>query len=370
MKNKLVIPKGKGCFDEGIMIDEWIYYSSRDINGLFRYNIQTKEQEFLCRFDKYDNRMGMHENAFRVNNVLFFLPLGHEEKIIAQYDLDSKEMKYIDLPKSLYYQSGRVACTTIECIDAVWVIPCAYDAILRVDKSTYEIKRYDNWPKEIVEHGVSKNKFYGATLVEDKIYMCPYDCPYIVVFDTLTEQMYSLGEEIDLEIYRDIFSYGENLYLIPENISNEILICDLYGVKKEKCSFGLDTEKIQGLFQAMECDEQHMLWMFPSGGKHVIQYDFEKESASVIEVCGENGAVKIYAANMHKYAKKLLVSMYQTSSPCMIVEEGEIHAVVVETTSQMLLESMLDFLNRQTVEKVKLNEQIGEQIYNTIKGKI
>lgn len=366
----IVLPKGKGHFYGGVFVDDWIYYSTYDENALFKKNIKTKEEVFVCRFQKYNQQSGVHENAFRIKNDLFFMPLGHAEKMIAVYHIETNSVDYIDLPKGRDYVLGRVACATIESEEAVWIIPCTYDAVLRVDKNSFEIKRFDDWPNEVLKHGIEKWKFYSASMYKDKIYMCPYDCPGIVEFDTETGKMKILPVEVEQNRYRKIISYEQKLYLFSENVEDEIVIFDLESKEVDREKVVFKDEGITGLYHAFACIDGKIIWMLPYEGNYIIRVDLEKKDIEkmhiLVEGEEEKHNLKLHFWDVYETGNAALVTMGKASSPFLIIDKEGVHGDKIEITSQMLFQCMIDFINqidRGTIH----NENIGKKIYLNVK---
>lgn len=369
MENEIFLPYGQGHFYGGVFVDDWIYFSTYDLNGLFKKNLKTGEQYFVKRFDEYNSRMGLHENAFRINNDLFFLPLGHVEKKMSIYHMDRDTVDYIELPQSSAYTSGRFACTTIDYEDSVWIIPCFYDALLRIDKQTYEIKRYNNWPDEVNKHGIDGAKFYSAVLVEEKIYLCPYACPSIVVFDIRTEKMYTLPVDIEMQTYRKILSVNKMLYLFPENVKDDMLICDLFGENVRKCK--IVTLQEEGIYHAITCVDNRFVWMLPYEGNYIVKYDIEGECAETVKIIMENqeqtGKLNLHFWDCYESDDKSLITMGKTTSPFLIIDKEGITGDKVVITSEMIMQCLIDFIEGIPKNQVQKNRDIGEMIYNTIK---
>lgn len=373
MGNNITLPKGKGNFYAGVLAGEWIYCSMCNVNGLYRKNIKTGEQEYLGRFERYDSGMGVHEMAFISDNSIFFMPYDNTEKVIAVYDLDMKNIEYIDLPYSPTYIIGRIACKAIDAGDAIWVIPCVYDAILRVDKATHEIKRYDNWPSKIAEDGISKAKFSDAVLIDGKIYICPYDCSGIVIFDVATETMEMVEIEILNRVYRKMVFFKQKLYLFPENFDHDIVVFDINTGKIEKC---LDKPKaVEGEYHAITCVDGRHVWMFPYEGAKIIKFDLEscRYDVSVFSMDQAKNK-KIVSAkfwNVYETEDKALVSMGNTTSPYILVGKEELDYGTIELSTDEILHRLFNSIEERAVETNDCDVKeanIGSTIYNKIKG--
>ncbi len=373
MSDNVILPKGKGNFYAGVLIGDWIYCSMYNVNGLYRKNIKTGEQENLGRFDKYNSGMGVHEMAFLSDDSIFFVPMEHREKLIAVYGLDTQQIEYLELPYSSTYVVGRIACTAIDTADAVWVIPCVYDAILRIDKATHEIKRYDNWPKKILEDGISKAKFSDAVLIDGKIYICPYDCSGIVIFDVATATMEMIEIEIINKVYRKIVSYNQKLYLFPENFDYEIIIFDLKEKKAEKCkSKPINTE---GEYHAITCINGRDVWMFPYEGGQILKFDLEthKYDSITVHIDQNKKNMDIQFWDAYETGEKALIAMGKSTSPFIVVEGDKLLYDIIELSTDEILHGLFDSIkeNDLEIENVDLDEKpIGSIIYSNIKGSL
>lgn len=373
MKNNIILPKGKGNFYAGVLAGEWIYCSMCNVNGLYRKNIKTGEQEYLGRFDKYDSGMGVHERAFLVNNNIFFIPRENRETLIAVYNIDTKEMKYINFPHEYTFVIGQVACSAIDANNAVWVIPCVYDAILRIDKETHEVRRCDNWPKKIAENGISKAKFSDAILHDGKIYICPYDCSGIVIFDPVTETMEMVEIDILNRVYRKMVYYKGKLYLFPENFDHDIVIYDIHTRQIEKCIN--KPEMSGGEYRAMACVNGRDVWMFPYEGSKIVKFDLTTHGYDVhtfsIDRTRNKKIVNAQFWNAFEMEERALVTMGSAASPYVIVEVDKLQYGTMELSTEETLHRLFDSIEKNTLEVGRcsnIEPNIGSTIYNKLRG--
>ena len=72
MENKI-----KLTFLAGVQVDNEIYFSAWNMNGLFKYNPQTGRCKFLKIFTDEQN-IGIHSEAILYKNTIWFIPRASE----------------------------------------------------------------------------------------------------------------------------------------------------------------------------------------------------------------------------------------------------------------------------------------------------
>ena len=96
MKDKIYL----GAWAIG-QLEEWIYFSASNINGLFRINIKTLEIEFVYRFQTVDLEsdffLGLHGGKIVFyKDELFLFPLG--SNVIINFNTVTKRETTIEIP--------------------------------------------------------------------------------------------------------------------------------------------------------------------------------------------------------------------------------------------------------------------------------
>lgn len=145
--------KRKDLVFEAIAVrDDVAYGSDYNRNGLFKVNMITGECEYLCLFEEESvNGRRLHCQAVWIDSRIYFIP--GAAKNIAVYTPDSNRMEYIEIPspeppKYTFYNTNFKFIRAIKRENDLWLIPCSYPGIVKINTLNSEINIYDNWIAE------------------------------------------------------------------------------------------------------------------------------------------------------------------------------------------------------------------------------
>ncbi|MBP3421796.1 MAG: hypothetical protein J6K37_05950 [Lachnospiraceae bacterium] len=370
MTDKIVVPNSEGSFSSGILCGEWLYFSAYRANALFKKNIITGEQILLHKLERIVGGTEVHESAYCIGKNIFFIPFGNHRLQILRYNMEDNTCHYIDVPDAT--SCGRRAFIP-ECFETeqdIWLIPRMYGGILCINKQTYEVRRIDNWPQEICEHDLGREKFSSGVMINQKIYLCPYDSQSLVAFDTNTKEFEILCTGLKEFKYQKIVHNDGKLYLLPFSITEEIVIYDLVTGKLSKENYELPKCLENHIFYAQETFDNINIWMFPFQGNCIVKYNLKNKSAKVIELVRENKNEKCLKMEYWIASKEentILVSMLDSESPYIIVR-GDDTVIMgsVSLTTAMEIDSLmrLELLDESITESDR--KTIGLTIYEKL----
>lgn len=212
-------------FENCIKIQNNIWFSSGDYNGLYRYNLCNKSIERVMEFPNEKKSQGyLYYKVCKYQNKLIFIPCF--ANAISIYDIEDKKLEQIEIP--YLGQPHKVHQDFMEGTvyqDSLYIIGYAYPGIIKVNLETYEIKKI----YEIQEGTVNpESVFFGSKIdVEDNLLYIP--CCYknaVLVYDmNLDKVSYinNIGNESNR--YTQIVKDNQKLYLITKN-SNLVFVWD------------------------------------------------------------------------------------------------------------------------------------------------
>lgn len=158
------------------------YGSDYHRNGLYKVNMVTGECEYLCLFkeESVDGRR-LHCQAIWIDSKIYFIP--GAAKNIAVYTPDSNRMEYIEIPhpigkKYTFYKAGFKFIRAIERGNDLWLIPCSYPGIVKLNTLNGEIKIYDDW--------IAEDEYFfrlGLYVENDKIIAANGKSNAVLIFD-------------------------------------------------------------------------------------------------------------------------------------------------------------------------------------------
>lgn len=139
--------KVKLNFLAGVQVEDNIYFSAWNMNGLFKYNPEQEQCDFLKIFPGEEN-WGLHSEAILYKNTIWFIPRASER--IAIVDLFTLDITYLDLPEYGHRPEGHVPPIRMRGFyingeNFLFLIPVAYKLFLKIDMEKREIVNVENW---------------------------------------------------------------------------------------------------------------------------------------------------------------------------------------------------------------------------------
>lgn len=132
--------------DYDVSEDNKLYFSSGWFNGLVEADLNTGEGKIIKRFPDEENVVGdLHADVINLNDKLYFCP--RNAKYFCVYDINTKELKCIELPDNSEYWKKRECkfCRIVHRGDFLYLIPINYNQILKFDLNTEKFDVIDKW---------------------------------------------------------------------------------------------------------------------------------------------------------------------------------------------------------------------------------
>lgn len=156
--------------------------AASDHNSLYEIDIVTGECSFLDVIpnEKLFGRR-LYVTACMLNNKVYFTPYSANE--IAVYDIESREIHKISVApaNTPNYNSKNKFSGCITFNNYVYITPCTYPGIIRIDSLTNKIDYFNSWVDET---------FYSfrkwLTIVENKIYIPSAINNLVLCFDMVS----------------------------------------------------------------------------------------------------------------------------------------------------------------------------------------
>ncbi len=141
--------KKKLTFEAIAIKDDVGYASDYNRNSLFKVDMKTGECTFIRLFDDEPvNLRRLHCTAVWIDKKIYFIP-GSGNKIAVFYPEDNSiESIQIPLPKSKqfsFYKSQFKFIRAVKYKENLWLIPCSYPGILKLNMQTKKIQVLDKW---------------------------------------------------------------------------------------------------------------------------------------------------------------------------------------------------------------------------------
>lgn len=284
----------KLSFLAGCVAGEELYFSSWTGRGFYKMNLQTGQCIPLKVFDEETESMFLYSQAVHFENSVWFIPAYGE--YIAKVDLETLEIEYIHLPqngKEILGKNGiryaKFKCCYKEGATELWLAPIGYNMFLKVDMRTGQVSEYSELRKKLVfKDGMSY--FSDACLVEDKVWLCPWDGEELAVFDTQTAEFQFRKWEYAEANYRIIRNYKDQAVFLPQTAPKDILLISQNTYK----------ERIISIDVAWETKTDLMYLVADVIGKQLFLAPFQANEYVLIDL--ENGKIQA-DTKFHEYAE-------------------------------------------------------------------
>lgn len=366
-ENKIELKEGMCYFNAAVQIGEFLYYSAKYMNGLFRANLTTGKSEYITMFDT-ERDEDIHNLAFSEGEKIWFIPTYIGEKI-AVFDINSYTIEYIEIedPKKICY--GYLFMKYIRRGDVVWLVPGVYGAFLRLNVNNGEVRRI-KLPVEDYEN-VNYTAIQGYEW-DNKIFLCPWDDSSMFYLDLESEEIRSIDIEVKQNFYRNIFIFDNCIYLFPRVIPNDILKIDLRTKKSENIGFHITKEKTP-IFAIHYESHTNRMFLFPQlEEERIFVLDLNSQKVSEIEMPIDSG-LKISEGAFWRDMTYISEDTFYVMSndkmaPILEYRDNVLKPFLLEGPKELLVRKLVDLVERKEKEKEKMKHQgnIGEKIYKAI----
>ncbi len=161
----------------GKMIEDRLYFSERNFNGLFCYNMKSKECEFIACFKGEDiSEFDLHKNCILYNEQLFFIP--QRSNFIHVYHMKTGEQRNILISK----QKNRKPQFLYEVLQYG---SCLYNIPISIEQPLIRL----DMNRQIVEEDYRFSQWCKKQLSNTKVLLGPRAAYkgndiYVVLFET------------------------------------------------------------------------------------------------------------------------------------------------------------------------------------------
>ena len=305
--------KGKGkkkiSFLAGCIVGDELYFSSWIDRGFYKMNLQTGQCIPLSVFGKEIENMLLYSQAVYFENTIWLIPAYGQN--IAKVNLETLEIEYLDLPrngKEILGKNGirysKFKCCYKEGTSELWLAPIGYNMFLKVDMRTNQITEYSELRKKLIfEDGFIY--FSDACLIEDKVWLCPWDGEELVIFDTKSGKFQFHKWEYAEANYRIVRNYKNQAIFLSQTAPRDILLLNYDTYKERKIPIDVTWENKSDL----------MYLVADVIGKQLFLAPFQANEYVLIDL--ENGKIQA-DTKFHEYSedRSWVPERYQTSIRC------------------------------------------------------
>ena len=264
-------------FGSCIQIEDDIWFSAVNYNGLYKYNLKNK---MVTRIGSFPNesmcQKWMHLQVCLYCHFLIFIP--HYAKAISIYDIEKHTFRQIEIPllreeagADMRFHSGVVYQ------DTLYVIGFKYPGVIKVNLKTYKYQNVYCVPEKLKEC----DRIYFGTQVaidENILYIpCCYQNAVLAVnmdYDEVSE--IKIGE--DSNQYVRIIKDNQYFYLVTKD--NNHIVC--WNAKENICkeiNLGFKKE----CFDAFIFFNERYIWLLSTVAGEIYQICKSNSQANYFE---------------------------------------------------------------------------------------
>lgn len=301
-------------FLAGVQVENDVYFSAWNMNGLFKYNPQTDQCVFLRYFPGEEN-LGVHSEAILYQNTIWFIPRASER--IAIVDLESLNITYLELPECGYRldRSNMLPIRMRGCHKEgekfLWLIPREYRLFVKIDMDKRQIIEAQEWGNDELVRAM-------GIRVQNKLWVNVFSAGEIRVINVES------GEQIIKKIQHEGASYigiqniDEKILLFPPYAKDGVLILD-YDMGGNEIVYFDDHGQWYYEYQAMT--ENGDMLLVPYSGNQSVCVRVEKDCCFIKEVKDLGMEGNVYCSAKMTYEDQIWFLSHVTENPIICFEK-------------------------------------------------
>ncbi len=330
------------------LVNKWIYFTSYNSNWLFKLNIDTKDIEAVHQLNGPKTGMKF-SGLYYYNNQIWMIPWSID--YIYIYNLINSKLEQLFLPKEMFEYNHMIKFRkSILQEKYLWLLPCSYPGIIRIDMDEKVYKIYNDWPVNVNFDKTKKMNFKMMTLYENNLYLFNDACNISIKMSTETGKMTEWKEGYD-------HSFGvidkNKLYTCPTKEYEPIKIITLGEIQKTETislpnKLWMNRKNYSNfIYSYWYCKivGSKVIYM-PHEANGIIIMDLIKEKINIIEIDISDYITprehKNYAVyDVLRYKDNYLVIPYQGNKIILITSNGLIKKeFLLQTDMKYFVQSM------------------------------
>lgn len=266
----------------GLIYEEYLYFTARHYNGLFRMKVGSEDVELVIMFDEKKVNFILYSKMYLYNEKLWLIPWQAEK--IAIVDMQTHETEYI-VP--MYKQKNEIGQNDIGALfysgvvyqeKYLFLCPCAVDTILVINMETREMTPY---------YGVVKPDEYFLFCVyddaHDVVWMHPQVGSEMIMFCVDTGEIIRHKWKIPFNYVKGMQIKDRKIWFAPFE-ADSILTMDT-----DNLSYGcipLGNEKKDGMYYPTWQDEG-IFYTATANGAKILAVNMHNHSIKYFEIAEE-----------------------------------------------------------------------------------
>lgn len=250
-----------------IRIDEKIWFSAANYNGLFQYIPETKQIKLIsCFYNDEPGKIFLHSKMLKYNSSIWLVPF--QAKNIYEYNISDKILNCYPIPKvdknvkSSFFLEGEI----VE--DKLYLFPCRYKGIIIFNLNKKKVEKIIKIDDSEID-ATELYAFKGAKVFNNKIYIANIKKNKYVVIDLLSNCKESVDLDEDFGGITHFFINDKIIILV--GLNGKIGVYDLCGEKKNVCQY---KSKINGPKFYDACIYKELLFLTETDKNSIAIYNY------------------------------------------------------------------------------------------------
>ncbi len=269
MNNKI-----KLNFLAGVQVENKIFFSAWNMNGLFEYNSKTEECNFLKIFPG-EKDWGLHSEAILYQDTIWFIPRASER--IAIVHLKNMDISYLDLPRDgdragEHIPPIRMKAFYKEGDKNLWLLPFVYKLFIRIDMEKQKIINIEkNW-------GIANETASVGVKIQDKLWIYKNNSNELRIIGLVNERQEIKKIDNYKKSYVGIQNIDKWILLFPRYFKDGILLLNKDTFETQIVYL---TDNEQWYYQYQTFTKNGDILLVPYVGNECIKISIEEEKCFI-----------------------------------------------------------------------------------------
>lgn len=370
------------------LVNEYIYFTSYNSNWIFKLNIKTNNIEAVHLLLLKDSEMGMKfSGLYYYNDRIWMIPWTSENIYIYNIKNANVEQLPIQNEISEYSKLTQFRKSIVQG-KYLWLLPCKYPGLIRVDMEEKSYDIYNEWPANVSFDESKGMNFKMMTLYNDYLYLFNDACNMSIKMSTKTGEMtpwtagsnYSYGAVCNNKFYTAPVREFDPIKIISledNHISKTINLPDTLWMKQQKYLY---------CYWYTKTFEDKIFFM-PHEANGIIMLDLLTEEINIVNIDISDYKTARVKNNygvydVLQYEDDYIIIPFQGNKIVIITGNGIIkEEIILETESRYLnrsayessqynLENFIHELKYTDIKRINWKNHLSNQIKKDIGYKI
>lgn len=270
MKNKNYL-----SFYESVVIDDEMWFSNINFNGLFKINIKSYITEFVAHFpNEKINQKLLHTNCFEYKGQIVFVPA--RGKFVHFYNVNSGEFTSICVfEKEVSNDAVKFCNGAIRDGNFLYIV-LKTGEMISVNLETKEVVEVKTFKEQCQKYVLSYENFMflNAVVFEEKMFFALNLKDKILVWDIKNKNLSAI--EIGINNISSMYE-GKDFFWITSNDDEYIYSCNKANYKITKYDADIYERRFEGKFYNNIIEVGEDVYAIPAQVEYILKLNHQNE---------------------------------------------------------------------------------------------